>query len=601
MIVVALGGTAWIQARQAYIQAAGEAVRAGGRTANAVARQLELLRGEYDRALARAVTEPGLVDGERPEVIAAFISGPDGRAVRGWREVPVRASATTPGRFQEDAAGTGPEEETTYEAIPAGTDLSAWAPPGGWGAALPSWRTARGATRPVLVRATALPDGRTAGVVIDLEALQRLVAATVPGDPHRVTVTDDRGTIVLQGPDVAPPMRTARSADVVARAEGPVGTWTVQVSTPRWALLERSEAALRRALPLMAALMLVLGALGAGLAALIARELGRVELATRDLVRQSLDGREPGPTPHSGLSEFQALFQTLGVVGRSLGRAIRNQRAREAELAMANAQLTTTIEELRGVDHSRSEVLHAIGHDIKIPLTAVIGYAELLEDDMEARLNDQQRTFVRGIAENADRVVRLLEDLLDLARMEVGRFAIEPGPIDVAEFLEHTKRHLRPLAERKGVSLVVEPGRALGPGWADPGRLDQILTNLVSNAIKFTPAGGRIRLRAHRAPDKASIVVEVVDTGPGIPADALSKLFQRFYRVEGTTAPGTGLGLAISRKLVEAMGGTIGVLSEVGRGSTFWFTIPVREALPPRVDIERSGAGVAERAAGPEA
>ena len=129
------------------------------------------------------------------------------------------------------------------------------------------------------------------------------------------------------------------------------------------------------------------------------------------------------------------------------------------------------------------------------------------------------------------------------------------------------------------MSVEVAPG--LEEVAADPDRLDQVLNNLVSNAIKFTQAGGRIALRAYPDPEAGFAVIQVVDNGPGIAAEHLPHLFERFYRVTGTKVAGTGLGLAISQKLVEAMGGKIGVISQPGKGSTFWFTLPYARRPAP--------------------
>jgi signal transduction histidine kinase len=226
------------------------------------------------------------------------------------------------------------------------------------------------------------------------------------------------------------------------------------------------------------------------------------------------------------------------------------------------------------VENSRGEVLNAISHDIKIPLTAIMGYTELLEDQAAGPLNQDQHAYVQGIGENSQRVIRLLEDLLDLTRLEVGRFPIEAQPLQLGETLLRTRRNLQPLIDRKALTLTTDIAPGLPLVEADPARLDQVLNNLVSNAIKFTPEEGHIALRAYPAPDGHSAVVQVIDDGPGIAPEHLPHLFERFYRVPGTKATGTGLGLAISKGLVEAMGGRIGVLSELGEGSTFWFTLP---------------------------
>lgn len=574
LVALAIGGTASIQARQAHAEASGEAARAGASAAKAVARQLGLLREDYDRALARVAGSPTLLGGERPEIRLAMVVGADGRIAHGWRETPMQV---------------GPVAAAQVARMPLGTDAAVFAPPSGWPRKPATWLVS-----PLIMVSQPLPSGRTAVVGIDRAAFAATVATSLGNSPAGLEVANEAGQLLVQLPGAPTPERTRFAGpDPATDAIAPAAGWTVHVLTPGWALRASAEEALRRALPLMALLVFILGAGGLALAGLFAREIRRVEDATRGLVRQTLEGIKPAELPRSTLREFQDLFATLGVVGTSLGKAVSAQRSREAELAMANAQLASTIEELRVLDKSRSEVTHALGHDIKIPLTAVIGFTELIEDDTEGQLTSQQRDFLRGIAENADRVVRLLEDLLDLARMEVGRFTIDPTEVDLARGLAHTRHHLKPLSDGKELTVDVEAD-PLPLAWADPVRVEQVLTNLVSNAIKFTPRGARIRLTVHAAPDGETLVVQVIDSGPGIAPEALGKLFTRFYRVEGTTAPGTGLGLSIAKRLVEAMGGQIGVVSEVGQGSTFWFTLPVVGMVPVAPSEVRAEALVSD-------
>jgi signal transduction histidine kinase len=368
-----------------------------------------------------------------------------------------------------------------------------------------------------------------------------------------------------------------RPPDLRASVAVPHTSWRLVALTPGWVLQQRVNGTLWRAVPPLLLLLLVLGAMGTGTIVLLRQELGQITKSTVQLGRLAIE--EAGAEPHfeqSVLVEVERLNMVYRRVAASLRHAFQSLRKRDAELSLANGQLSTLVDTLRGMDKNRAEVMNAISHDIKIPLTAVVGYTELLEDETAGPLTPDQRDYVRNIGENSQKVIRLLEDLLDFARMEVGRFSLDPQDVEVGPALERTLRNLQPLLDAQGLkgSLAVAPD--LPPATADPRRLDQILNNLLSNAIKFTAPGGSVVLQANHSSDHDEILVQVVDTGRGIAPEHMAHLFERFYRVPGSNdAPGTGLGLAISRKLVEAMGGRMGVLSEVGKGSTFWFTLPL--------------------------
>jgi signal transduction histidine kinase len=358
---------------------------------------------------------------------------------------------------------------------------------------------------------------------------------------------------------------------------------------PAWLLQERVYVTFWHALPPLLLLLGLLGAMGMGTLMLLRQELGQVTKSTLQLGRLAKEEAVGDPSfDDSFLVEVERLNEVYRRVAASLRTAIRDLRARDAELSLGNTKLTTLVETLQGLEKGRAEVMNAISHDIKIPLTAVIGYTELLEEELAGPLTPEQRGYVRNIGENSQRVVRLLEDLLDFARLEVGRFPIDAGAVEVGPALERTCRNLQPLIDAQGLTARVEVARDLPLAWADPHRLDQVLNNLMSNAIKYTPRGGRIWLRA--VPDGRGVLVQVIDTGHGIAAEHLPHLFERFYRVPGAQAPGTGLGLAISKKLVEAMGGQIGVLSEPHRGSTFWFTLPDEASAVPAPRSRTSAA-----------
>jgi signal transduction histidine kinase len=247
----------------------------------------------------------------------------------------------------------------------------------------------------------------------------------------------------------------------------------------------------------------------------------------------------------------------------------RNRRT----LAEANAKLMEA-------DRYKDEFLSVISHELRTPLNFIMGFGSILEDEVAGPLNAQQHEHVGRILTGAERMLGLVNDLLDFAKIQAGKLELAREPQLYAPLVEEAIGALAPLANRKGVRLaaqvVVER-----PLEVDGKRVIQVLTNLVGNAIKFTPEGGTVTLRALE--DGPRILTQVIDTGPGIPPEQLAKLFGRFQQLDMSKTRqvgGTGLGLSIAKALVESHGGEIGVLSEPGLGSTFWFTLPAAIPAP---------------------
>ena len=234
----------------------------------------------------------------------------------------------------------------------------------------------------------------------------------------------------------------------------------------------------------------------------------------------------------------------------------------------------------RAVDRMKSEFVALVSHELRTPLTSIKGYVDLLLDDAEGRLSAEQREFLGVVKHNADRLAALIADLLDLSHLESGRLALRPGPLDLGRIVAEVAASLRPQLRGKRQHLVVAVAPRLPVVWGDAERVVQILTNLVSNAHKYTPDGGEIVVAA--APEGAMVRVEVRDNGVGMTEEEQAHLFTRFYRARNPSASdagGTGLGLAITRELVQLHGGTIGVDSAPGRGTTVALTLPA--AAPP--------------------
>jgi len=238
-------------------------------------------------------------------------------------------------------------------------------------------------------------------------------------------------------------------------------------------------------------------------------------------------------------------------------------------------------EKLKELDRLKNGFISSVSHELRTPLASIMGYAEFLEDEVSGALNPDQEAFVRQITEGARRLQLLVDDLLDFARFDSGAFRIHPREADLSEKVLEIVDSLRPLANDAGLRLEARhPGGPLPLGF-DPERIGQVLMNLLGNAIKFTPRGGTIEVRVVPAPKEVRI--EVQDSGIGIAEANVPKLFQKFYQIDPSTTRekgGAGLGLSISKALIEAHGGQIGVESQLGSGSTFWFTLPIRVASP---------------------
>jgi two-component system, OmpR family, phosphate regulon sensor histidine kinase PhoR len=237
--------------------------------------------------------------------------------------------------------------------------------------------------------------------------------------------------------------------------------------------------------------------------------------------------------------------------------------------------------EVRRLEGVRRDFVANVSHELKTPLTSIRGYTEtILGDELPPEL---QRQFLEVIRKNADRLQRIVDDLLDLSRLESGGWRPEPQAVDAQELVEDVWSGCSDRARSRGITFV-PPGRSIAV-HADPGGLRQVLSNLLENSLRYTPDGGRIEVHVHddasngvHGPGGAgAVTLEVRDSGVGIPSDALPRIFERFYRVDparSRDAGGTGLGLAIVKHLVESMGGDVGADSELGKGTTIRVRLP---------------------------
>lgn len=356
----------------------------------------------------------------------------------------------------------------------------------------------------------------------------------------------------------------------------PFGTPRAEVGEARLNLSEayyRAElaAVFYRAATIWTLLFALLFSTGYVMAWLSARPLNRLRRGLRELT-----GYEPGD--HGAREGYEDLEHSLAALGRRLN--LSETRAREATEALRSheQQVDLARDHEKGAARMRADLVAGMSHELRAPLTAILSHAELLS---RGALDMEQRDSLDTVHKSARNLLHLIDDVLEWSGIEAGKANLNEVGFNLAETVEDTLTLMAPLAYEKDLELVHliyqdVPLRLRG----DPQRFQQILTNLVSNAIKFTREGGitvRVMLEDDRG-EEVWVRASVSDTGPGISEDAQKKLFTMYERL-GNKAPGTGLGLAISKRLLEMMGGQISVTSQLGEGSEFEFTLPLKKAL----------------------
>jgi signal transduction histidine kinase len=250
--------------------------------------------------------------------------------------------------------------------------------------------------------------------------------------------------------------------------------------------------------------------------------------------------------------------------------------AERAAVAIENTQLYLSAQQ---ADESKSQFITIVTHELKIPMTSIRGYADLIRQGTVGPVTDGQLQFLDTIRNNVDRMAELVSDLSDISRIDTGRLKVDLEPTSISDYLRETVANLRPQFEGKGQQVNIKHEKNLPRVIADRARLIQILTNLLSNANKYTPEGGSITISATHKGD--ALRVHIQDTGIGLSEAEQEQLFSQFFRSEQPQAReqvGWGLGLYVTRRLLELMGGEIGVESSLGQGSTFWFSLPIATA-----------------------
>ncbi|MBI3924930.1 MAG: HAMP domain-containing protein [Armatimonadetes bacterium] len=270
--------------------------------------------------------------------------------------------------------------------------------------------------------------------------------------------------------------------------------------------------------------------------------------------------------------ELESLGERFNVMAEHLEALFQNLEQVVAERTRA---LDLANQELQSMNQLKSEFLANMSHELRTPLNSIIGFSELLHDRVVGELNEDQQQCVTDILESGHHLLGLINNILDLSKIEAGKMELHLEELHLQEVLEGVGRSMSSLTDRKSQRLEMELPSDLPPLRADRGKLKQVVLNLLSNAHKFTPEGGLVRLAAARSPEGLQVTVQ--DTGIGISAENQQTIFDEFRQVDGSHTreqEGTGLGLSLSRKLVELHGGRMWVESELGKGSAFHFVLP---------------------------
>src|ERR687894_626301 len=281
----------------------------------------------------------------------------------------------------------------------------------------------------------------------------------------------------------------------------------------------------------------------------------------------------------------EAAMEELTRQNRDLVQVLNELEEKREALERLNAQLNESNRELneanaklRELAEMKEEFLALTTHDLRSPLTVISGVINFFTSGRLGDMTPEQKNMVAMMERNTQNLIELVNDLLDASKLESGTMRLDLSTIELRGLIDELRQQMQPLAAEKEIALEVDVSEGLPTLRADRAKLRRVLVNLVSNALKFTPRGGRVSLSA--APDGARVRVSVADTGVGIPEEDLRDIFDKYAQARSRATrseKGTGLGLYITRQLVELHGGHIEVQSEVGKGSTFSFTIPVAE------------------------
>ncbi len=274
------------------------------------------------------------------------------------------------------------------------------------------------------------------------------------------------------------------------------------------------------------------------------------------------------------------------------GSQVREVRIEEPEHRIMDVRTDPVLDELGGylgyvatlhdvtaereVGQMKNEFVSTVSHELRTPLTSIKGYIDLILDGEAGEINEIQREFLSIVKQNSDRLVELINDMLDISRIESGRIHLKIQPLDMCDLIAGAVDTFQAVSDQSGHKLLPKAPRDLPKAAGDRDRVGQVLMNFISNAIKYSPEGGSVTVKAKHEGDM--VTVSITDQGIGIAKEDQTKLFTKFYRVDSSLTReigGTGLGLSICKSIIELLGGKVGVKSSAGKGSTFWFSLPV--------------------------
>jgi signal transduction histidine kinase len=424
--------------------------------------------------------------------------------------------------------------------------------------------------------------------------------------PHaeRVLPGRDVSNIALVKASLQGRQRALTNYTYVGLMSRPVdGVWYRIPSTGWYVLVEAPPAITRAnnwylvltqvALIMLAGLVAIL--LGRRLAATITHPIEQLQ---QGVVRLQA-GSWNDPVAVQSRDELGQLADAFNAMAQELQEKQATLIARREELGLVNDELQQALQAAQAANQLKAQFVATVSHELRTPLTSVLGYTDMLRLGVYGHLTDSLRDAITQINDSSEHLLRLINDLLDFAKIEAGQQVLHEECLALADLIAEVIRTCTPQAQAKNLTLRTEIDRTLPTMlYSDQLRLRQILLNLVSNAVKFTDQGG-ITLRATRAVasgtgktwEPASLVIEVEDTGIGIAPEDQDMIFEEFRQVDKTfssSRAGTGLGLAISRHLVTLMGGTVTVVSQIGRGSIFTITLPLNPAPDNTVEVDIS-------------
>ena len=442
---------------------------------------------------------------------------------------------------------------------------------------------------------------------IDLRSVRQVIERARVGATGYAYAVDSRGVLVTH-PDINLVLRhtsfaslpqvqaalrgpTKASADAATIGNDQDGTrvlsayetveslgWRVFVEEPLSEALAPLKSAIWRTALLLVAFLLLAIATSVLLARRLVRPIESIQAAAARIGSGALDQRiEVSSSDELGAlaEEFNRMAARLGESYSGLEQKVHE---RTRELATALGELDEKSRELEAVSRHKSQFLANMSHELRTPLNAIIGFSQVLREQLFGEVNEKQAEYLDDILSSGNHLLALINDILDLSKVEAGQIELEVAPFSLREALERGVVMVREQAMNDGVhvTFVAAPGIDIVTG--DERRIRQVIFNLLSNAVKFTPAGGVVDVRASQV--NGEVRVSVADTGPGIAPEDHERIFEEFQQTEAGVeqGEGTGLGLAVSKRLVELHGGRIWVDSEFGQGSTFVFALPARPA-----------------------